>query len=784
MGTQQYTPKGIVPRVAGVMVLLALLVAQMALSSVRQSAAFDETYHLVSGYAYLHTGSPRLSWEHPPVPQVLAALPLLTKALAPFPTDHPGWQEGNAEAFVDDYLWVDNAALAPDLIWAGRVPLMLLTAGFGLALFAALFTLVGESAAWIGLTLFALDPNIIANGRIIGNDLAVAGFMFIAVWRLGAYFRRPTPLNLIVTGIAAGLAISSKLTAAFLGPVFLLLALIYPVSPKSKVRSPESENNHTSHFTFYVLRLTNTSFIKRLLAMTAMAFVAALTVWAIFGFEVGPLTEGGFPVPAPTYLHGLPRMFQRVARGTPTFLLGRASDTGWWYYFIVTFILKTPLPTLLLLGIGLVRAHRNWRETSLWWLPAGLYMLVASGSTLQIGYRYILPVLFFGIALAASGFREWPRPRWQRIALAALGLWLTADAVYVFPDHLAYSNALAGGPDNTWRHFADMNVDWGMDLVALRNYVDVHPEEDVRLAYFGSAAPSAYGVNARLVPSFSRMLTGPEYAGFNPYTPEPGTYAISVTSLHLGLLYEGRDMYAYFRAREPAARAGRSILIYRVEYPPEMPISRAVVIGLPVRQHSPESLGMTEGQRLIAKWAGAGACVLPAGGPARFVVQAAVPDSALVHAAITTGDARPLLVNIPAGTATTPEGQPVALPADFGDTPSLAGWELSTEQVAPGEMLRLITYWRVEGTLVPSLSVFVHIVGAEEYPIAQWDGWPVATTGLEPGDIIVLEHPLTLPADTPAGAYSLQIGLYRPPDGPRFPVAGTDRLILAEITAQ
>jgi len=186
MDTQRYTPKGIALRTAGVIALLALLAAQMALSSLRQSAAFDETYHLVSGYAYLHTSSPRLSWEHPPVPQVLAALPLLTKALAPFPTDHPGWQEGNAEAFVDDYLWVDNAALAPDLIWAGRVPLMLLTAGFGLALFAALFTLVGEPAAWIGLTLFALDPNIIANGRIIGNDLAVAGFMFIAVWRLGA----------------------------------------------------------------------------------------------------------------------------------------------------------------------------------------------------------------------------------------------------------------------------------------------------------------------------------------------------------------------------------------------------------------------------------------------------------------------------------------------------------------------------------------------------------------------------------------------------------------------
>ncbi len=795
MDTRRYTLRDIGARAVGIALLLALCLAQMALSSMRQSAAFDETYHLVSGYAYLHTGSPRLSWEHPPVPQLLAALPLLTKTLAPFPTAHPGWQEGNAEAFVDDYLWVDNAASAPDLIWAGRVPLMLLTVGFGLALFAALFTLVGEPAAWIGLTLFALDPNIIANGRIIGNDMAVAGFMFIAVWRLGAYFRRPTPANLIVTGIAAGLAIASKLTAAFLGPVFLLLALIYPASPKSEVQSPkskvqsrkskvegpESGSYNVSRFTFCVLRVTQATFSRRLLAMAGMAFVAALTVWAVFGFEVGPLVEGGLPVPAPTYLRGLPRMFQRVARGTPTFLLGRASDTGWWYYFSVTFLLKTPLPTLILLGIGLARALRNWRETALWWLPAGLYLLVASASTLQIGYRYILPVLLFGIALAASGFREWPRARWQHAALAALGLWLAVDAAYVFPDHLAYSNALAGGPDNTWRRFADMNVDWGMDLVALRDSIAAHPEEDVRLSYFGSAYPSAYGVKARLLPGFSRMLAGPEYAGFNPYTPEPGTYAISVTSLHLGLLYEGQDMYAYFRARAPDARAGRSILIYRVAYPPETPVERVVVSGTPVWRRTPESLEVIEGRRLIAKWTGEGACVLPANGPARFVVEAAVPETALVRAAIAAGDARPLLTNIPAGTAATPEGQAVVLPAMFGDALALAGWELNDAQAAPGETLRLITYWQIAGTLTPPLSVFVHIVNPDGRPIAQWDGWPVATTGLEKGDIIVLEHPLTLPADTPSGAYPLQIGLYHPPDGPRFPVAGTDRLFLSAI---
>ena len=260
------------------------------------------------------------------------------------------------------------------------------------------------------------DPNIIANGRLIGNDLAVAGFIFLAVWRLSIYLREPSPRHLILTGVMAGLAAGSKATAALLVPIFFLLALIVP--------GDDAEGNE---------RPILARFEHRLLAMTGMAGVAAITLWAIFGFEIGPLTPGGLPIPAPTYVGGLPRMMQRIARGTPTYLLGRTSDTGWWYYFGLTFLLKTPLPTLILLAGGIANAVRRPRETAIWWLPALVYLLAASASTLQIGYRYILPVLFFAIALAASQFRRWPHARWQRIGLGLLGLWLMINAAWTYP---------------------------------------------------------------------------------------------------------------------------------------------------------------------------------------------------------------------------------------------------------------------------------------------------------------------------------------------------------------
>jgi hypothetical protein len=335
---------------------------------------------------------------------------------------------------------------------------------------------------------------------------------------------------------------------------------------------------------------------------------------------------------------------------------------------------------------------------------------------------------------------------------------------------------------------ADMNVDWGQDLPALQEYTEATQVEDLRLSYFGSGYPSAYGVHGRLLPGFSRLLAGPELSGFNPYTPPPGTYAISATSLRLGMVYSKWDLYRYFQDLTPDGRAGRSILIYNLEYPADMVVDRAVVIGPDVSTVDPDRLGLGEGHRLVTKWAGPGGFVVAGSGPARYVVEAEVPDSPLVAAVLNqTGlvDARPLLDQIPdSPRPTTPEGVMVDLPASFEDGPALMAWAIEGDPLTPGEIVHLVTYWLVEGELFPPLAVFVHLLGEDGMPITQWDGWPVATDGLEMGDAVILSHPLTIPPDAGPGSRSIQVGLYRPPHGPRLPVAGSDRLSLTTVQVE
>ncbi len=116
----------------------------------------------------------------------------------------------------------------------------------------------------------------------------------------------------------------------------------------------------------------------------------------------------------------------------------------------------------------------------------------------------------------------------------------------LFPHYEAYFNELVGGPANGQRILVDSNLDWGQDLPALKQLLDDRGLDQVYLSYFGTAPPEQYGINYRPLPSFPRFVKGSEVKAFNPYTPPPGWYAISATSLRLGLYLQNRELYAYF----------------------------------------------------------------------------------------------------------------------------------------------------------------------------------------------------------------------------------------------
>src|SRR5512137_1895785 len=208
------------PHLIVAVLLLIVFLAQVLLASPANSAAFDEEYHFATGYVYLRTGDPRLSTEHPPLVNVWNALPLLL--LDPkLPLDHPTWQNATTDDFGDTFLWQTNFDRAVPMVLISRMPIAMLGLLLGAIVFRWASSLFGVKAGLLALTLFAFDPNLIAQSRLSTTDLGLALMMTLAMWRMWAWLRKPTWLNLILIGVASGAAITTKFTGVMLAPLFL-----------------------------------------------------------------------------------------------------------------------------------------------------------------------------------------------------------------------------------------------------------------------------------------------------------------------------------------------------------------------------------------------------------------------------------------------------------------------------------------------------------------------------------------------------------------------------------
>jgi hypothetical protein len=104
-------------------------------------------------------------------------------------------------------------------------------------------------------------------------------------------------------------------------------------------------------------------------------------------------------------------------------------------------------------------------------------------------------------------------------------------------------------------------------------------------------------------------------------------------------------------------------------------------------------------------------------------------------------------------------GSPITLlAADIG-----AG-QANGDGAQSGKILPLVLYWRAEGPVSASYTVFTQLFDAAGRLAAQQDNLPVQglapTDTWQPGVVIRDAYRLNLPADTALGVYSLHVGMY------------------------
>jgi hypothetical protein len=132
-----------------------------------------------------------------------------------------------------------------------------------------------------------------------------------------------------------------------------------------------------------------------------------------------------------------------------------------------------------------------------------------------------------------------------------------------------------------------------------------------------------------------------------------------------------------------------------------------------------------------------------------------------------------LRVTVPERTFTAPPiPHPVGL--RLGEWATLLGHGPLPAALRPGETFSLTLYWRADGLIPRSYTVFVHMVGPDGRIYAQQDavpgGWTRPTTGWFPGEVIRDDYQLNVDPSAPPGTYALRVGWYDPATGQRVPV--------------
>jgi hypothetical protein len=558
----------------------------------QKSATYDEPLNLVSGYVSLRFEDVRLLPQNLPLMKLLAASPLLFGNDLALPAPPRPWSEGAQYLYASQFVYELNDGDA--LLWRGRIALLPLALVMGCVTYVWAKQLSGKTAAIVALVLYGFEPNVLAHSGLITSDIATACFMVLTLFGWYHLMRVITWPRLLLTSLALGLALISKFTSLFLFPIMLLSGVVLastslPFHLQLNRSFPRSITGR-GHKIFVVC-----------LSILGMGLLSCIVIWASYRFHYASATMPVETYPTPwsvlapsspflhqslrwmrdlqllpeAYLYGFSALL-RLSGEFPSYLMGDIRPGGWWYYFFVTFAIKTPIPFVVLVILSLTGLRSVCRRqpdvAALLILPIIVYFAAISASNWKIGHRHLLPIyplLFIWVSAWVSLVIG--QGRWIRVGMGILACWYVLSSTLVFPHYLAYFNELVGGPANGHHYLVDSNLDWGQDLKGLKRYLDEQHIERVWLSYFGQASPDYYGILYDYLPSLSIY----DYKNEHPDVDRlarlpalPGVVAISATLLqgdYLARLGFDPAYFEQYRHLTPIATIGHSIFVYRIE---------------------------------------------------------------------------------------------------------------------------------------------------------------------------------------------------------------------------
>lgn len=571
---------------AGVFTGFISLFSFLTISSfLKASPTYDESIHLFAGYSYIRWGDFRINPEHPPLAKVLAALPLFALDIKDSRQSATSWDSALGKSdfgwWEAAYRWVFLENDAEALFFHAKIPMIAL--GLLSGIFVHIWTkeIYGAKAAVASLFLYCLDPNILAHSQIVHTDIPFTTFFFIGTYFFWRALNQVTLSNLLLTSFFFGLTAITKYSFLAVLPIWSILGLLKIFSsdvPTSLIGGPSMVWGRRQKAALVAV------------VIGCALITAYIFIWGVYGFHFEPVSERAerhlplaMVIPQNSWaqtvmtwatqnevlpeawIYGLLYVGKFSTR--PTYLLGKISEAGFWHYFPIAFAVKTPLPTVLLLlgALSLIVLKRRVRRAE-WFLivPILIYFSLAVWSRMNIGLRHLLPLYpFLFVFIGGAAGELWGgNNRWRRGGLVLLAIWQIWSSLHIYPHYLAFFNELAGGPKNGYKVLTDSSLDWGQDLKGLKRWMDEQGVKKIQLAYFGTADPKYYGIDALYLPG--SIIFSPRPEGSDAAAPQ----YMAVSATYIYGVHSGeplREFYKPLRLIEPVTTIGHSIFVYRVD---------------------------------------------------------------------------------------------------------------------------------------------------------------------------------------------------------------------------
>ena len=572
--------------VAGVAGFILLFFIHLALISRANTITWDEPDHIYSGYMSWR-GDFGLNPEHPPLVKFVATLPLLGMQLnVPEMQDRP--YRLQAVLGGRDFIFHNDA---DKMVFRAQLAASIFTLLLLLIAFLAAQEMFGTSAGFLVLGLLAFDPTLLAHGALVTTDAAQTCFLLASIYAFYRYVRFPSAERLMITGIAAGLALASKHSAVLVFPMLVLLAGVEIFRREPAETADE--------------RTAGKRAARYAAALVVIGLMSVAILWAAYGFryaarenglQLNPPMEAQLAkVPSPTQakvlhefarFHLLPESyvygFAHVlfsADDFNSYLFGKSYPHAVWFYFPVAMLVKSSLTFLILLAIGVwVIASgrlRKSREVLFLVIPPLIYLAVSMKSGMNIGIRHILPVyIFLSILIAGAASVLIKNSRGWRYAVVILLVFQAISVTRAFPNCIGYANEAFGGPKNVWRYVSDSSADWAQQLHAVKRYTDERHIQKCWFVYFGTGVIDYdyYKIPCKLLPTIESIWLG-TLSDATPTIDGPVFIsAVNLTGFEFGP--PPLNPYEQFKALKAVDAIDSSVFVYEGRF--EIPLAAAL----------------------------------------------------------------------------------------------------------------------------------------------------------------------------------------------------------------